>query len=68
MNKKDISINVGSGVPKSDINLDIENNTQSIELPDGRIINKVDTYSINDKFILNEVNNKTHWNKPFFKG
>ena len=67
-NKKDISINVGAGVPKSDIQLNAHDSiADNIDLES--IVNrKVQHYDINDKFILNDVNNKTHWNKPFFKG
>jgi hypothetical protein len=67
-NKKDISINVGSGVPKSDIQLNTHDNIiDDIDL-EAITAKKIQHYDINDKFILNEVNNKTHWNKPFFKG
>lgn len=65
---KDISIDVGSGVPKIDIPTSNNNIVDTITLQNGKSIDRVKEYDINDRFIHNDVNNKTHWNKPFFKG
>lgn len=75
--QKDISINVGAGVPKADINLDsvqsdkIEKEVEEIipfEYDEHLRPTKIQYADINDKFIRNSVGQKVYWNKPFFKG
>lgn len=77
--KKDISINVGAGVPKLDVELDTTHSPfqQPVEeipevssedfITDSKP-EKIQFTDINDKFILNSVGQKTYWNKPYFKG
>lgn len=65
---KDISINTGTGVHRVDINIepsvdettqpeDIKNTPEIINLPE-----------FNDRFLYNNVGQKTYYNKAFFKG
>lgn len=71
MNKnKDISINVGSGVsrveleiPSQDTNLQEENiDINSIQNEPIKLV------EFNDRFLYNNVGQKTYYNKAFFKG
>lgn len=65
---KDISINTGTGVNRVDINItpsvdettqpeDVKNTPEIINLPE-----------FNDRFLYNNVGQKTYYNKAFFKG
>lgn len=68
---KDISVNVGNGVPKVDIAFDQEEELENIPQQDDSFPEKPQPIihtELNDRFIYNSVGQKTHYNKAFFKG
>ena len=71
---KDISINVGSGVSRLEIELpQLEVRTPSttetnIDLDEKSNNEPVKLVEFNDRFLYNNVGQKTYYNKAFFKG
>jgi hypothetical protein len=71
---KDISINVGSGVSRLELELpQLEVRTPStietnIDLDEKSNNEPVKLVEFNDRFLYNNVGQKTYYNKAFFKG
>lgn len=71
---KDISINVGSGVSRLELELpQLEVKTTStietnIDLDEKSNNEPIELVEFNDRFLYNNVGQKTYYNKAFFKG
>lgn len=71
MNKnKDISINVGSGVSRIELEIPSQDTSLQEENIDINSIQNepVKLVEFNDRFLYNNVGQKTYYNKAFFKG
>lgn len=76
---KDISVNVGSGVSRVQLEIptmetepqnttNLNNKVDTSEEDDEQKPQKVEMVEFNDRFIYNKVGQKTYYNKAFFKG
>lgn len=71
MNKnKDISINVGSGVSRVELEIPSQDTSLQEENTDLNSVQNepIKLVEFNDRFLYNNVGQKTYYNKAFFKG